>query len=135
MDFSMSKTSTACRKLRRTRKVRPAISADASPSLAMVSRSMGRKNRRICSRSAGAPIVATAATPGNSAAATIAAVPPRLCPTSKEGGIPAAVIAFAAERMSSTSDAKLTGSPDPAPIPAKSNLRTPMPARDSAREM
>ncbi|BCM75446.1 hypothetical protein KAM448_33280 [Aeromonas caviae] len=51
--------------------------------------------------------------------------------------MPAAAIAFAAARRSSTSDAKFTGSPvpPPIPVPAKSNLKTPMPARDSAREM
>lgn len=49
--------------------------------------------------------------------------------------MPAAAIAFAAARRSSTSDAKFTGSPvpPPIPVPAKSNLKTPMPARDSAQ--
>ena len=133
----MSNRTIASKKLRRMRKGLSAISTEASPSIAMVARSPSRKWRKRCCRSAGAPIVTTAAMSGNSAAAMIAAVPPRLCPTSREGDIPAAAIAFAAERRSSTSDAKLTASPVPPlnPVPAKSNLKTPMPARDSAREM
>jgi hypothetical protein len=61
----------------------------------------------------------------------------RLCPTRRDGDMPAAAIAFAAARRSSTSDAKFTGSPvpPPIPVPAKSNLKTPMPARDSARDV
>ena len=137
MDLSTSMPSIASTKLRRIRNGRPAISTMASPSRAIVSRSFCSKRRKICCRSAGAPIVATAAISGISAAAKIAAVPPRLCPTSSEGVIPAAVIACAAARRSSMSAAMLTASPGAMlnPVPAKSNLKTPIPARDSARDM
>ena len=55
--------------------------------------------------------VATAAISGMSAAATIAAGATQAVPDKEEGDMPAAAIAFAAARRSSTSDAKFTGSP------------------------
>jgi hypothetical protein len=48
MAFSTSIPSTASRNPRRMRKGLPAISTEASPSLAMVSRSFGPKRRKIC---------------------------------------------------------------------------------------
>ena len=113
------------------------MSTDASPSRLIVSRSLALKTLRMCSSSAGAPTVATATMSGRSVAATRAAVPPRLCPIRRAGVIPAVVIALAADLRSVTSAAKSTASPSapPTPVPAKSNRRTPIPARDSAREM
>ena len=52
--------------------------------------------------------------------------------------MPAAAIAFAAALEGPRRPTRsFTGSPvpPPIPVPAKSNLKTPMPVRDSAREM
>ncbi len=138
MDFFKSENLNRplARKLRRTRKVRPAISADRfalacdgvqvdgpeePPEYAR-----GRRARRSSPRP---PRQATGPRP------TIAAVPPGLYQQAKKAASPPPSSPLRLNGIASTSDAKLTGSPDPAPIPAKSNPRTPMPARDSAREM
>ena len=58
-------------------------------------------------------------------------------PDMRAGGIPAAAMASAAALRSSTSEAKLTASSAglAIPVPAKSNRKTPIPARESARAM
>jgi hypothetical protein len=79
--------------------------------------------------------VATAAIPGNSSAAASAAAPPRLCPISKAGGIPASIIAFVAATRSAISLLKPASAKSPplCPRPVKSNRSTAMPRSAKAR--